>query len=209
MPKVLIVRPNSQYIDMFLERGWEVVESVSQADLIQFTGGADVDPDLYGHAKHPTTSVSPIDDKIDMTTYELAKRMNKPVAGICRGGQFLNVKSGGVMIQDCNGHALYGGHKAIEVSTGQEHHVTSTHHQMMHPKGKYKLLAYADTSTSKLLYDVESREFKDVADSVGVDIEAVFYEHTNALCFQPHPEFNRSTSTRDLYFKFLYECFGL
>src|SRR3546814_3238996 len=40
--------------------------------------------------------------------FAIARRMHKPMAGICRGGQFLNVMCGGSMIQHVEGHAIHG-----------------------------------------------------------------------------------------------------
>lgn len=207
MPKVFIVGGNIQYRNMFLERGWTLVDRPSEADLFQFCGGADVDPTLYGHTQHPTTSTSKVCDNIDMAHYELAERLGIPRAGICRGGQFLNVMSGGLMVQDCNGHATYGGHRAVDLRDGSELLVSSTHHQMMHPSDDGVVLCIAHMATRKEAHINGS--VVDVTDTHGDDVEAVYYEHTKSLCFQPHPEFGGYDKCRDLYFSLIKDCLGL
>ena len=57
MRKVYIVGGGGDYKSMFEGEGWEVVDCFSKADLIQFTGGADVSPALYGESTHPQTEL--------------------------------------------------------------------------------------------------------------------------------------------------------
>ena len=57
--KVLVVgRDLSE--NMFSRRGWKVVNILGgeTPDLVQFTGGEDVDPALYKHSKHSSTRLS-------------------------------------------------------------------------------------------------------------------------------------------------------
>ena len=46
--KVYVEGVDQSIDDMFISRGWEIVNSVREADLVCFEGGADVDPYLYG-----------------------------------------------------------------------------------------------------------------------------------------------------------------
>lgn len=65
------------------------------------TGGADVDPALFGEACHPLTEG--IDDDRDHAEISLMRWSvadDKPVLGICRGIQVMNVAMGGSLIQD-------------------------------------------------------------------------------------------------------------
>jgi putative glutamine amidotransferase len=63
-------------------------------------GGVDVDPALYGATRHPRTGVaSPIRDSVEI---ELARQFvsdMRPVFGVCRGAQVLNVAFGGTLHQ--------------------------------------------------------------------------------------------------------------
>ena len=65
-----------------------------------FAGGGDIDPSRYGGSPHP--KVDRVNPERDSFELELARRAfdeNKPIMGICRGFQLLNVASGGDLIQ--------------------------------------------------------------------------------------------------------------
>lgn len=199
--KVAIVGGGWDYHSMFEEMGWTVVYDTRTADLIQFTGGADVEPTLYGEdTLHPRTFFSEKRDEKERKIFETF--LDKvPMAGICRGGQFLNVMNGGRMVQHCDNHGIAGTHEVIDVATRGVYNVTSTHHQMMLPGSEASLLAYADAiSTIKEgarggeIYNHPVPSF---------DTEVLLYEHSRCLCFQPHPEFRGYSECRKLYFSYL------
>lgn len=209
-PKVFIVQGNivSQYDTMFEERGWEVVKAVAECDLVQFTGGVDVSPYLYNHAKHPTTNFRPNRDVNDSQYFDMAKRLGKPMAGICRGGQFLNVMNGGTLIQHTDGHAVGSNHLLLDQNTGATIEVSSTHHQMMVPADDAVVLATANESSMKLVCERYGGE-EDVQGKMPDDIEVLYYDEYNCLCFQPHPEFNGVPHCREYYFSCLRNYLGL
>lgn len=204
-PKVFIVESSRQYDTMFTEAGWTLVGNLYDADLVQFTGGEDVSPFLYGQPKHPTTYSDPRRDLVESGYYSWAQRRNIPMAGICRGGQFLNVMNGGSMYQDVKAHAIHGTHEVKDIITAKKHQVTSTHHQMMKPGKSATWIALGDEA--HYIIDHNGAEFFD-AGSMN-SIEVVHYAPTNSLCFQPHPEFTGAFSTRDYYFELLERYLGL
>lgn len=64
--------------------------------------GADVDPQLYGHARDAASAEADLTrEKVDWALFEAAERTGKPLLGICFGTQSLNVFYGGTLIQDC------------------------------------------------------------------------------------------------------------
>lgn len=205
MPVVMIIEGSQQYRAMFEKHGWEITTDFTKADLIQFTGGADVSPFLYGEGLHPTTHHDPRRDLVEAGYFAFAVRLGIPMAGICRGGQFLNVMNGGTMYQDVDGHAIHGTHTCYDLATDREIQVTSTHHQMMRISAKDATpVAVANISTRK-----EFIQDGEVVDGViGTDLEAVFYEKTKSLCFQPHPEFYGADSTCAYYFELLERHLG-
>jgi len=182
MPKVAIVGLDFQVRQMFMKRGWSVVENDGDADLIVFTGGSDVDPSYYGEAKHPATRSDPSRDAREATVYNREKG-GPAFAGICRGGQFLNVMNGGKMWQHVTEHATGRLHPATCLLTDKDVIVTSTHHQMMIPGPDATLLLVADICQSKQGAD------KQEVGNQSPDVEALFYPATRSLCFQPHPEY--------------------
>ena len=204
--KVLIVRPNMDYIHMFNKRGHEVVQDLKDADLVQFTGGADVHPSLYGQEEHPRTYADQMRDDDDILAFTRANRWCIPVAGICRGGQFLNVMNGGSMHQHVDGHTAGRGH-IMHTTDGREIEVTSTHHQMMIPHAEGDVLATAKEST----YREHMEEGKVVRETwKHSDTEVVWYTKTQSLCFQPHPEYlGTKHPCQDYYFELLHELMGV
>ena len=70
-----------------------------------FTGGVDVDPKHYG--EEITGEGVEIDedrDAFEFALYEAVKNSGKPILGVCRGIQFLNVARGGSLHQHIEGH---------------------------------------------------------------------------------------------------------
>jgi gamma-glutamyl-gamma-aminobutyrate hydrolase PuuD len=192
---------NCAYAQMFRDEGWTVVGTLKEADLAQFTGGADVDPSIYSEERHPTTHSNLQQDAIEMDVYKQARLLNIPVAGICRGGQFLNVMSGGKLHQDVDNHATYAGH---EMSTHDYEtiKVSSTHHQMMIPSKDGVVWATAKLSTNR-----ERMVGKHITVDRGEhdDVEAVIYPELKTVCYQPHPEFGGYKDCRDYYFQLISE----
>jgi putative glutamine amidotransferase len=74
--------------------------SLDRVDALLLTGGADVDPALYGEAPHPTTEVDAARDRFEIPLSRHAVARDMPVFAICRGAQVLNVAAGGTLVQD-------------------------------------------------------------------------------------------------------------
>ena len=65
------------------------------------TGGADVDPERYGEARHATvTDVDAVRDEYEIALVTAALAADLPVLAICRGLQVMNVAAGGTLVQD-------------------------------------------------------------------------------------------------------------
>lgn len=195
--KVAIVGPDWEIGRMFLKRGHKLTH-FDEADLIQFTGGSDVDPSYYKEERHASTYADPRRDSRESNIYHTGVAEGKKFAGICRGGQFLNVMNGGKMWQDVNNHG--GSHKAL--FGDKEIVVTSTHHQMMRPTPEAIILGTAKRSSYRETVN-EVNTDKDF-----VDIEALAYP--NCICFQPHPEYSSATEEcEQMYFDLLEAYLGL
>jgi putative glutamine amidotransferase len=71
------------------------------ADGILFAGGDDPDPALYGEAPLPQLGiVSKRRDKLELQLLAWTLADQKPLLGICRGMQLLNIHQGGTLYQD-------------------------------------------------------------------------------------------------------------
>ena len=74
---------------------------LQRCDGFLFTGGPDVEPSLYGHELIPECGfILPLRDSQELLLLKLALAADKPILGICRGVQILNVAAGGTMYQD-------------------------------------------------------------------------------------------------------------
>jgi len=163
------------------------VEFVKNADLVVFTGGADVDPRIYGHKKSKETVSSYHRDAFELLMYVEARTLNKPMLGICRGAQFLTAcQPGGALVQDAKNHGVMNGH-AIEFLDGSKYTISSTHHQMMYPfeVENYELLAWASPRLAPF-YEYNGDTIPALPGNL--EPEIVFYPDSKALAIQGHPE---------------------
>ena len=203
---VYIIGGSGAYTKMFQMYGWNVVDSLTEADLVLFTGGEDVTPSLYGEKKHPTTGNNPYRDDAESLLFFEAQRLGIPMAGICRGGQFLNVMCGGKLYQHVGNHAISVLHEALDSRSGRTLGVTSTHHQMMRPAPSGEVLCYAKLGGFREHMYGEHMVAGNPSDE---DVEVVLYKEQHVLCFQPHPEFvvydKRVGECSDYFFQCLEE----
>lgn len=81
--------------------GLSVQDVAKEVDGIIISGGVDVDPKWYGEEPHVACGeIDPIADAFDMELCCHFLKENKPILGICRGSQILNVAAGGTLYQD-------------------------------------------------------------------------------------------------------------
>jgi len=116
-------------------------------DGLVFSGGSDLDPELYDADLHPETAgIVRERDEAELVLMRAALEHDLPLLAICRGSQVLNVALGGDLEQhvpDRVGHSLHrevpGTFSDHEVSIspetrlasilGDRHEVKSSHHQ--------------------------------------------------------------------------------
>lgn len=125
------------------------LSEADSCDALLIPGGADIDPARYGQEN--TASVG-IDESRDNDEIELVHRFmeqNKPIFGICRGHQIINVALGGTMIQhiSCadrhvmlgegidNVHEVRALHPFMKRMYGDRFSVNSSHHQAVDKLG--------------------------------------------------------------------------
>ncbi|MGP3980346.1 gamma-glutamyl-gamma-aminobutyrate hydrolase family protein [Streptomyces sp. KR80] len=74
--------------------------AVARLDGMVIAGGPDVEPVRYGAAPHPETGPPARErDAWELALIEAALAAGKPLLGICRGMQLLNVALGGTLVQ--------------------------------------------------------------------------------------------------------------
>lgn len=83
-------------------RGEEPVEDYAQMlDGLLLPGGEDICPERYGQAPHEKLGrTSEVRDRTEFALVQAMAALGKPIFGICRGMQVLNVAFGGTLIQD-------------------------------------------------------------------------------------------------------------
>jgi putative glutamine amidotransferase len=74
---------------------------LDRLDALLLSGGSDIDPELYGRARHPKLGkVIRERDDFELALCREALRRDLPILAICRGQQVLNVATGGTLVQD-------------------------------------------------------------------------------------------------------------
>ena len=77
-----------------------IQETLDAVDGLLFSGGSDLDPDLYGQEPHAETNdIVAERDSAEIALMRAALERDMPVLAVCRGSQVLNVALGGDLVQ--------------------------------------------------------------------------------------------------------------
>lgn len=131
-----------------------------QMDGLFITGGMDVSPCCYAsECSRLCGSTDPKRDNLEITLIRAFIEQKKPILGICRGFQMLNVFFGGTLYQDIKDetgfehpydsvHTVTAEHGSLfEQLFGKSFTVNSLHHQAVKTLGRDLIpLAYADNA---------------------------------------------------------------
>ena len=78
-----------------------ITAAIARLDGVLLTGGGDIDPSCFGEEMVPECGMPNLErDTCEMLIVKAAHRLRKPLLGICRGEQVLNVAYGGTLYQD-------------------------------------------------------------------------------------------------------------
>jgi gamma-glutamyl-gamma-aminobutyrate hydrolase PuuD len=88
--RALVVPPSEGALD----------ETLDAFHGLIFSGGGDLDPELYGADAHPETDEPHLmRDRAELRLLQAALQRDMPVLAVCRGSQLLNVAQGGDLVQ--------------------------------------------------------------------------------------------------------------
>ena len=161
---------NRNYLNMLLKYNCNVVmltlnnpkleEVLDLCDGFLITGGADINPEYFGEPNLGLSKEVIEDlDVVDKEIINYAVKHKKPVLGICRGHQALNVFLGGTLYQDIGDshRRILSNHevKTIENSVlnfDEEILVNSYHHQAVNkPAPDMQVIAYHADGTCEAI----------------------------------------------------------
>ena len=170
-------------------------------DALILAGGGDICPSLFGQKNCGSTDIDLDRDHCEFTLLDAFTRMGKPILGICRGHQVVNVWAGGGLIQDLGEQNsihrrekqdkvhLISASGTLETLYSSMFRVNSAHHQGVGPVGKGLVVT---------------------ARSADGTIEALEHRSLPILTTQFHPErmTGADTPSGDLIFQwFVGRCF--
>jgi putative glutamine amidotransferase len=155
-------------------------------------GGSDVAPETYGEKPlRPEWAGDPIRDAYEIALVKEFRKQKKPILGICRGIQILNVALGGTLYQDIT-EQVPGAH----LHRDWHRYDQNFHPVRLEPGGQ--LAALYSGITSAVINSVHHQAVKDLAPGLIVEarsevegiVEAVsFPGEPFLLGIQWHPEF--------------------
>lgn len=189
---------NSSYLDAVRKAGGipvmlpisnenNIEEYISLVDGILLAGGRDVNPKLYNEKiEDATVPVIEEKDKSDILYVRTMMKKKKPIFGICRGMQIINVALGGSLYQD------------LELSGENK----KNHFNLEKPFNEIHLVEVEEnTLLNNVLGDrikvnsIHHQSIKDLAEDLKISaraldgtIEAVENEKFNIFGVQWHPE---------------------
>ncbi len=157
----------------------------AEADGLVLPGGADVDPSFYGSENHHCMCLDHDRDVLEKAVIDCFLSSCRPILGICRGMQFINVVLGGTLIQDISSH--HKEHLWIDRDTDSAHPVKITDHNLFMCKeyGKEEVVV---NSAHHQAVDILADGLKVAAIGPGEIIEAFEHESLPVIGVQFHPE---------------------
>lgn len=154
------------------------------------TGGTDLNPVSYGEV-NTGLSKETCDrlDQLDQQVITYAKANHKPLLGICRGHQSLNVFMGGSLIQDLN-------------TIGKDHEQISENHLIYTVKNR--LIPFDEIASTNSYHHQAIQKLAPKFDVIATHedgtIEAIIHQELPMIGVQWHPEANpNSPSSKQVF----------
>lgn len=154
---------------------------------VVFTGGADLNPRMYGESPQGATGWSDLRDAQDMAIFQRCLELNIPIIGICRGFQFIAAMQGQKLIQDCGNNS--GVRPIFEKGIIGGKNMMFLHHQGVP----------INTKNMEMIFSHKTTDGSTVA-SMG------YWKNIEAFGVQGHPEI--CSETEVLFFEYLFKSFS-
>jgi putative glutamine amidotransferase len=176
----------------------DIADYVTALDGLILQGGADIDPRAYGEV--PSNTVGTIDvtrDRFELDLLRAFVAAGKPVFGICRGMQLINVACGGNLHQDL----------CVDGATKQWHAHADAYDRHVHPIGiitdSWLSKRYANAATA-MVNSIHHQGVERLGDGLTIQaraddgvVEAIKGSGENFLLgVQWHPEFHDGADER-------------
>ena len=126
--------------------GRPVFSLLGEWDGLLLCGGGDIEPWRYGRRNAAAYDLEPERDALEWGLLERFAAEQKPVLGVCRGMQLINVYFGGTLVQNIEGHTCVDGmdrmHRTcilggfLKELYGEAVVVNSAHHQCVDRVGR-------------------------------------------------------------------------
>ncbi|MDD6202125.1 MAG: gamma-glutamyl-gamma-aminobutyrate hydrolase family protein [Lachnospiraceae bacterium] len=94
------------------------MEDVSKYDGLLLPGGGDIAPILFHERKNGSRDICISEDIIQLLLFDRFLEQKKPIFGICKGMQLINVALGGSILQDLPARGIHDYHN------GDRYHIT-------------------------------------------------------------------------------------
>ena len=160
--------------------------ALAQIDGLLIPGGQDVHPFFYGEQPQPSLGGILLErDYFELILIRLARQMEIPIMGCCRGMQMVNVALGGTLCQD-----IPSAEYLPRIQHGQWSSASTPHHLVKIEKGSR---LYSILGSEAQVNSFHHQCVKDVAEGLRITAyapdgvpEAI--EGDGILCVQFHPE---------------------
>ena len=157
-------------------------DMVEQLDGLLLTGGDDVAPQCYGEEPlQPEWAGDYVRDQYEIELTRLCLERDKPVLGICRGVQVMNVALGGSLYQDITtqvpGSLVHRDHATYDANA----------HEVDFVAGSGLARLYPD-STRAEVNSVHHQGIKDIADGLTAEAWSTVDNVNEALRYTAEPE---------------------
>lgn len=159
--------------------------AASEYDALLLCGGDDVDPAHFGQENRGSEGIDRARDAAELALAELYLSAGKPVLGICRGHQLLNIALGGTLIQDLSPelqlfHTRFPGAEEDKI-----HPVRTAEDSLLHRF--YGAVCAVNSSHHQVVDQLGHGLWVTARSEAGI-VEAMEHRDLPVLCVQFHPE---------------------